>query len=147
MHMATKTMGWFGRMALICLTLAAATGCATLSGDKHTEKNLVTAAEKFNTAIRWGDYSQAAQWIASSRQQQFWKQCDQLKKTIRLTDFQIRHVGWDGTDASQIIIHYSYYYTDDPLVRNKTLQQLWRYVPRLKRWEITQTALAELMPN
>lgn len=147
MQPAIRKMLCFGRIGLLCLLLAAAAGCATLGNNPKSQEKLAKAADEFNTALRWGDYKQAAQWIAPSRQQQFWTQCDQMQKRIRLTGYEIRHVGWNDTETSQIFVYYSYYYTDDPSLRHKTLQQQWRYVPQLKKWEVTQTALAQLMPQ
>lgn len=150
MQTASNKLHRFGRCAglcLLCLLLGTAAGCATLSRNKNTQEKLAKAAEDFNNALRWGDFSQAANWIPPARQEQFWDQCDRMHKKIRVTSFEIRHIRWQPADTSQIIVYYSYYYTDDPSVRNKTVQQRWRFLPKLEKWEVTQTSLAQLLPQ
>lgn len=147
MRLMMRKILFCGRIGLLCVLFAAAAGCATLNDHPNSRQNLSAAAKDFNTALRWGNYKQAAQWLPPSHQQQFWTQCDQIQAEVRLTGFEIRHIGWKDTGSSQITVYYTYYYSNDPSLRHKILQQQWHYVPQLGKWEITQTALTQLMPH
>lgn len=148
MHLTALREGFSGKVSLVCLLVALTTAaCSTLATNKNSEKNLVKAVEDFNNALRWGDYKYAAQWIVPSLQEQFWNQVDQMEKKIRLTDFEIRHVSWDDPYSAQMIIRYRYYYTNEPSVESKSLLERWQYAQELKRWQITQMSLEQLMPE
>ena len=136
------------KASLLCLVLPLLLSCSSFSSKKNDEKNLLTHIEAFNSAIRWEDYQAASAWIVPQLQGEFWRQADNLQGHIRLMDFQVRNIsleneGYSGT----VVLRFRYYYTDDPHLRSKTLQQRWRYLEKEKAWQLVQYDLAALMAD
>ncbi|MCK8604014.1 hypothetical protein [Desulfoferrobacter suflitae] len=120
-------------------------GCAALNKNKNNVKELASAIEAFNTALRWGDFKQAAVFVAPAYQEKFWRQSDKLEGRMRLTEYDIRHINWQSTAHSvPVIIRYRYYFTNDPNLKTETVTQIWSYSEKMQNWLITQSGLDPL---
>jgi hypothetical protein len=136
------------KVSLFCLVLPLLLSCSSFSSKKNDEKNLLTHIEAFNSAIRWEDYQAASSWVVPQLQEEFWRQADSLQGHIRLMDFQVRNIALENEGFSgTVVLRFRYYYTDDPHLRSKTLQQRWRYLEKEKVWQIVQYDLAALMAD
>lgn len=120
-------------------------GCAALNKSKNNVKELASAVEAFNTALRWGDFKQASVFVAPASQEKFWQQSDKLEGRMRLTEYDIRYINWQSTaHFVPVTIRYRYYFTNDPNLETETVTQIWSYSEEMQHWLITQSGLDPL---
>jgi hypothetical protein len=134
-------------VSLTFLLLLLSLSCASLTGDKSDTKHLTFAIERFNTSMQWQDYKTAALLLDPSLQTSFWSWVDQMQGRIRITSCEIRSLNLANDHCSgDVLLHYSYYYTNDPYIRSHTLHQHWQYTEKDKRWKLVQDDLNSIMP-
>lgn len=140
---------WLLRIALTAWTAAAvalAGGCAGLGGGKHSKKDLSTAVEAFNTALRWGDFKSAAGFVAAEELENFWRRMDSIERRVRLTDYEVRNIAWnDRGQPISVYIRYRYFFMNNPELRAKTIHQHWVYDQRVQAWQIAAAGLEPLL--
>ncbi|MDY0041879.1 MAG: hypothetical protein RBS57_16320 [Desulforhabdus sp.] len=134
------------RGMLIIVIVLCFSSCSTFGDKQKSLKDLKTAVEGFNTALRWGDYKTASVFVAPSLQEQFWQQADIMENRIRVTDYDIRNVSMPATGESfPVIIRFHYYITNDPHLQTRTVRQQWLYSEGSESWTTTQSGLDALL--
>jgi hypothetical protein len=115
----------------------------------HDEKKLMEAlkasVEAYNNAIRWEDYTTAAEFVPAGKKEQFWTEADRFKGKIRIVDFQVREVtpeekGHRGT----AIIYLQYWRLASPTVVSLTISQKWFFIDKEKCWKVADSGFGPL---
>jgi hypothetical protein len=120
-------------------------GCASMGGGR-SEEDLMAAAVKFNDAVRWQNYKNAAVFLDASHQEAFWKVADRLSDKVRVTEYEIRSVSREEPSSAVLLIKYSYFRLNDPRIKPATLHQKWRYEEKAGMWKVTQPDIEAMLP-
>jgi hypothetical protein len=137
---------WMRRTAALAVLLPfLAAGCASVTQRKLNPEGLREAVVKFNDAVRWRDYQQAALWVSAVQQEAYWRQTEDLRDDVRIVDYQIQRVDYDANTASGLVtLRYRFYKVQNPQLQFKNVQQRWQYDEQEANWRIVQSGLAIL---
>lgn len=131
---------------LIAYLLFCSLSCASYGSQKNSPQGLSTALKAFNTTIRWGDYKTAAAFFPPAQQARFWEIAEEFTRKVRIVDFEIRQGFIEPESQTGIgILSFRYYYTNDPNLRTRTIQQKWVYLDQPKGWRVSDDGLAGLL--
>jgi hypothetical protein len=145
---AIRTWTVSSRVCLVLFFIIPSFACSTLTGREANKDNFTSAVEAFNTALRWGDYKLAAAFVAADEQELFWRYSDLMEGRIRITNYDIRQLVWDGTDGPiPVFVKYQYFFMHDPHLQNRTIRQQWLYSEQAKGWQVTQSGLLDLVSD
>ncbi|MBP8646318.1 MAG: hypothetical protein KBH99_09390 [Syntrophobacteraceae bacterium] len=132
----------YGIFCMLSLTILCA--CSGI-GKKRGEENLQNIVAAFNSAVRWSDFKTASNFIPPSQRQPFWDLTDEIARSVRILDFQVREVSvLEKSGENRVTVRYLYYYTDDPNIKTKNLQQHWTFSPGERSWFVMEHNLQNL---
>lgn len=131
---------------LIAYLLLCSLSCVSYGSQKNSPEGLGVALKAFNTTIRWGDYKTAAAFFPPAQQARFWQTAEEFSRKVRIVDFEIRQGFIEPESQTGIgILSFRYYYTNDPNLRTRTIQQKWVYRDQPKGWRVSDDGLADLL--
>ncbi len=122
------------------MLLAVAMSCSTMGQPKNDEPGLRQSIEAFHKAIRWEEYSLAADWVQPDHKESFWSLIDELRQNARVMEFSLRDISVEPSRIKgSALIHCQYFHIRDPRLMTKTLKQHWRYSQEKKLWFVVHT--------
>ena len=132
---------------LAAILLATSTfSCGSLGKRKDSQENMMVSVDGFNGAIRWEDFKAAYLCLDPALQGEFWDLADTLHKSVRIMDYEVRNVNLNPEKhTATLAISYRYYFTHNPKLQAKTLQQRWQFYEKDKSWRVVHHELKELL--
>lgn len=149
MKRTTRTGSRVLRISFLIFFSLLTVSCATGGGHKDVQKIkklLQAEIDQFNGDIRWQDYEAAKAFVSKAGIQRYWAQTDRIKRDIRLTDFEVRDVGFsDDNRSARVLLHYQYWSLASPILKTANITQTWRYEELKKVWKVSDTGLGAII--
>jgi hypothetical protein len=120
---------------LACVALFVGTGCLTTT--QRREDALLENARIFNDDWRWGRWDALAGSMVRDEGTAFLARAQSLESQLVLADFEVTSINFeDGSDSAKVLARFEWYLKNDPVVRNTTVEQLWKYQDG--RWQVAK---------
>ncbi len=128
---------------LFILFLALFVASCASSAEKLEKKgleSLKSSVEAFNAAFKWEEYTTAADFLPHEKKAEFWKEVDQFKGKLRITDIEVRDVEVATKGTSGVaILHFQYWRPEAPVLKEATITQRWYYTDKDKLWRVSDS--------